>query len=98
MKKAVMVHLAAISTVLLLISPGMLGESGARNFLAASIIAADEAGAIPSADLIQAGELAKLLTASTAEKPLLLQVGSHVLYEEAHIPGSEYVGPAASAN
>jgi hypothetical protein len=97
MKKAVMVHLAAISALLLLISPGMLGESGAKSFLAASIIFAEQAGGIPTVDLIQAGELAKLLTASTAEKPLLIQVGSHVLYEEAHIPGSEYIGPAASA-
>ena len=29
---------------------------------------------------------------SGGEKPLMLQVGSHVLYAEAHIPGSEYVG------
>ena len=27
----------------------------------------------------------------------MIQVGSHVLYSQAHIPGSEYIGPAASA-
>jgi hypothetical protein len=32
-----------------------------------------------------------MLTAS-AEKPLVLQVGSHMMYAEGHIPGSEYVG------
>ena len=29
-------------------------------------------------------------------KPLMIQVGSHVLYTQAHIPGSEYIGPASS--
>ena len=96
MKKAVIVHLAAISALLLLTSPGILGESGAK-LLPASLVFTDQADPIPRVDLIQVGELAKLLTASTAERPLLIQVGSRVLYEEAHIPGSEYIGPAASA-
>jgi hypothetical protein len=96
MKKAVIVHLAAISALLLLTSPGSLGASGAK-LLSASLVFTDQAGPIPGVDLIQAEELAKLLTASTAERPLLIQVGSHVLYEEAHIPGSEYIGPAAGA-
>jgi hypothetical protein len=26
----------------------------------------------------------------------MIQVGSHVLYTQAHIPGSEYIGPASS--
>ncbi len=48
-------------------------------------------------DIIQPEELVKLLQ-SKAEKPLLLQVGSHVLYAQAHIPGSEYLGSASSDN
>ena len=44
------------------------------------------------AQLLQPAELVKILRASGGEKPLILQVGSHVLYAEAHIPGSEYVG------
>ena len=28
------------------------------------------------------------------EKPLLIHVGFHVLYLQAHIPNSEYIGPA----
>lgn len=51
---------------------------------------ADEA--IPSAKLMQPAELVQLLTASSAEKPLILQVGSHVLFAEAHIPGAEFAG------
>jgi rhodanese-related sulfurtransferase len=29
------------------------------------------------------------------EKPLILQVGSHMLFAQAHIPGSEYIGPGS---
>lgn len=47
---------------------------------------------ILAAQLLQPKELAQLLRSSGKEKPLILQVGSHVLYTEAHIPGSEYVG------
>jgi len=32
-----------------------------------------------------------------SEKPLVLQIGSHVLYAEAHVPGSEYVGAAGTS-
>ena len=49
---------------------------------------------IPTAVLIQPAALASLLQSTTSPKPLILQVGSHVLYAEAHIPGSEYAGPA----
>ncbi len=43
--------------------------------------------------LIQPAELVKLL--SGKKKPLIIQVGFRTLYEQAHIPGSEYVGPAS---
>lgn len=56
-----------------------------------------QASSIPAAGLMQPEELIRLLAARQGEKPLLIQVGSHVLYQEAHIPGSEYVGPASSA-
>ena len=48
---------------------------------------------IPAAQLLQPDELVQILRSSTDEKPLILQVGSHVLYAEAHISGSEYAGP-----
>ena len=47
---------------------------------------------IPTAQLLQPEELMQLLRSSREEKPLILQVGSHVLYAEAHIPLSEYTG------
>lgn len=49
---------------------------------------------IPAAQLLQAEELMQLLRTS-GEKPLILQVGSHVLYAEAHIPGSSMPAPEA---
>jgi len=50
---------------------------------------------IPQAQLIQPEALSRLLTAAAAEKPLVFQVGSHVLFAQAHIPGAEYVGPGS---
>jgi rhodanese-related sulfurtransferase len=50
---------------------------------------------IPEAQLIQAADLNKALSAKNSEKPLILQVGSHVLFEQAHIAGSEYAGPGS---
>ena len=55
-----------------------------------------QATSIPAAQQIAPEELVKLLQASGNEKPLILQVGSHVLYQQAHIPGSEYVGAAST--
>jgi thiosulfate/3-mercaptopyruvate sulfurtransferase len=55
-----------------------------------------QASSIPSSQLLNPDELVKGLHPSTGEKPLVIQVGSHVLYTQAHIPGSEYIGPASS--
>jgi thiosulfate/3-mercaptopyruvate sulfurtransferase len=44
--------------------------------------------------MLQPAELEQILRSPSGEKPLILQVGSHVLYAEAHIPGSEYAGAA----
>lgn len=57
---------------------------------------AAQAALIPTSRLINPDELVKVLQASKGEKPLMIQVGSHVLYSQAHIPGSEYIGPASS--
>ncbi len=55
-----------------------------------------QASAIPHSQLVEPEELAKLVSAK-GEKPLLIHVGFHVLYLQAHIPGSEYIGPARDA-
>ena len=58
--------------------------------------AAGQASAIPTVRLIQPEDLVKLIQTSAKDKPLMIQVGSHVLFSQAHIPGSEYIGPASS--
>jgi rhodanese-related sulfurtransferase len=56
---------------------------------------AKPASSIPAAALIQPADLAASLKTASTPKPLLLHVGFHILYTQAHIPGSEYVGPAS---
>jgi Rhodanese-like domain len=48
-----------------------------------------------SAKLIFPEEAAQFLKTHQNPKPLVIDVGFHVLYEQAHIPGSIYVGPTA---
>lgn len=55
-----------------------------------------QATAIPTTRQISPEELVKLLQSPGKETPLLIHVGSHVLYAQAHIPGSEYLGPGSS--
>lgn len=65
-------------------------------FVIASILAAaGQAASIPASQLISPEDLVKTIHAGK-ETPLMIQVGSHVLYQQAHIPGSEYIGPASS--
>ncbi|MGO9947650.1 MAG: rhodanese-like domain-containing protein [Steroidobacteraceae bacterium] len=52
------------------------------------------ASSIPTADLIQPAELAANLKNTSLPKPLILQIGFHNLYAQAHIPDSEYIGAA----
>ena len=61
-----------------------------------SAVLAYQASLIPGSRLINPDELVKILQSAKSEKPLIIQVGSHVLYTQAHIPGSEYIGSASS--
>ena len=65
-------------------------------FLAVSGSAqAGTAAKIPQAQLIQPADFAKQLQAS-GSKPLILQVGSHMLFTQAHIPGFAFDGTRRS--
>jgi thiosulfate/3-mercaptopyruvate sulfurtransferase len=59
------------------------------------IWASAQAADMPTTRQISPQALVKLFQ-DRNEKPLVIQVGSHVLYTQAHIPGSEYIGPAAN--
>jgi hypothetical protein len=50
---------------------------------------------IPEAQWLTPEALLPMLKGTGADKPLVLQVGSHVLFAQSHIAGSEYVGPGS---
>jgi hypothetical protein len=60
--------------------------------------AALSATTIPASRLIQPSELNTLLASGDQSKlPVILQVGSHVFFAQAHIAGSQYAGPGSQA-
>jgi thiosulfate/3-mercaptopyruvate sulfurtransferase len=54
---------------------------------------AASAGDIPAASQMQAGDLAQAMKG--AQKPVVLYVGPKTFYAQAHIPGSEDIGPVS---
>lgn len=50
-----------------------------------------------SSVLMQADELAKLLKDASGAKPLIFFVGPRAFYQQAHVPGAEFLGPTARA-
>ena len=72
-----------------------------RRFLILSLVSfaisafAIHASQIATSHTITTYDLVKILQSPKADKPLLIHVGSHVLYTQAHIPNSEYIGPAS---
>jgi thiosulfate/3-mercaptopyruvate sulfurtransferase len=46
--------------------------------------------------LIEPDDVAKAIQSSKPGKPLLIHVGFHILYTQAHVPDSQYLGPASS--
>jgi 3-mercaptopyruvate sulfurtransferase SseA len=48
---------------------------------------------VPPTALIQPADLAASLKSSSVPKPLILQVGFRTMYDQSHIPGSDYAGP-----
>jgi hypothetical protein len=71
----------------LLLSPMIGGAQNAAQPLTALTI--------PPAKLIQPEELSRLLGRAGTPKPLILQVGSRVMFDQAHIAGAEYAGTGA---
>jgi hypothetical protein len=52
---------------------------------------------VPEDQLMQPEALNKILLEKNSSEPLILQVGSHVMFEQAHIPLSVYAGPGSQA-
>jgi hypothetical protein len=59
-------------------------------------MATPSASVISATDMMQPSELVHLLGSGGDAKPVILQVGSRILYEQAHIPGAEYAGAAGT--
>ena len=70
-------------------------RTAASLLILVSSYAISQATSIPTSRVINPEDLVKILQ-SGKEKPLVLQVGSHTLFQQAHIPGSEYVGAAST--
>ncbi len=70
--------------------------AGSFVLLLCALAGAFQASLIPQSHLITVEDVAKILGSAHGQKPLIIQVGSRVLFQQAHIPGSEYIGPAAS--
>jgi thiosulfate/3-mercaptopyruvate sulfurtransferase len=64
-------------------------------FIALRSFAQDNQSLLGSPQIIQPEELAKVLRSADGQKPVVLYVGPHIFYTQAHIPGAEYIGPAA---
>jgi len=86
----------------------MNAQRGSRRWTGAAVvlisITASAAAAPSAADvgvdqahLVRPAELAAILRSPGARKPLVLQIGFRILYEQAHIPGAEYVGASSDA-
>jgi thiosulfate/3-mercaptopyruvate sulfurtransferase len=59
---------------------------------------AASASTVPQAQLMQPAELVSLLKASGAERPVVFQVGSFVMFQQAHIPNAGFAGPGSQPN
>jgi hypothetical protein len=61
-------------------------------------ISAQSATTIPDSQLIQPAQLNTLLASGDqARLPVILQVGSHVFFAQAHITGAQFAGPGSQA-
>ena len=56
---------------------------------------AGSASSIPVNSIMQPKQLNDMLEKPGHETAIILQVGSHLLFAEAHVPGSEYAGPGS---
>jgi thiosulfate/3-mercaptopyruvate sulfurtransferase len=58
---------------------------------------AQSASELSSAQLINPEDLVNVLQSPKGEKPLILNVGPHLLYMQARIPGSQYIGAGSDS-
>jgi thiosulfate/3-mercaptopyruvate sulfurtransferase len=76
----------------------VVATAGSQPALAQAAAPSSSALSIPESKLMQPEDLVRILKATEKEKPVILQVGSRVMFGQAHIPGSEYAGPGSQAS
>jgi thiosulfate/3-mercaptopyruvate sulfurtransferase len=62
--------------------------------LLVSVSAFAQGPAIENDHLVQPSDLSKIVQ-STGAKPLIFNIGPRMLFEQAHITGAEFIGPAS---
>ena len=77
---------------------GMLAGVGAQEQFSNVDDAPLSAMTVPQGQLIQPAELAGMLKTSGTERPVVFQVGSFVMFQQAHIPNAGFAGPGSQAN
>jgi len=85
-----------LKCILFLVFMGM--AAGAHGQFSSPSSAPLSASTVPQAQLIQPAELVTLLKAGAATRPVVFQVGSFVMFQQAHIPNAGYAGPTSQQN
>lgn len=91
MKLHLVAKTGAIAILALLLGPAGSMSAHAQRASHAFV----SATTIPMSARMQPQTLDRMLHAKGTKKPLIFQVGSYMLYREAHIPGSVYAGPGS---
>ena len=89
------VAISALGLFFMLASVQGLAETGQARQGPPGLQASESSTTAPP--LIQPDELARIVQSARGAKPLIFYVGYRVLYLQAHIPHSEYIGPASEA-
>ena len=81
-----------------LVFTGILAGHGAKAQFSNPATGPLGANTVPQAQLMQPTELVKLLKSAGADRPVVFQVGSFVMFQQAHIPNAGFAGPGSQAN
>ena len=87
-----------VKAIIFLTFVGLVAGCGCAGAVLESRVWPLSASTVPQTQLMQPAELAKLLKATGAEHPVVFQVGSFVMFQQAHIPNSGFAGPGSQAN
>lgn len=91
--------LGLLTAVILPSHPALANNQAGHNAASAPEADAQAAAQLApgSAQLINPEELVAILQSPKGPKPLVLNVGPHLVYMQAHIPGAEFIGPSSDS-